>query len=223
MISRFAALHRLEAEAHFDTPLSWYPGAGKTYIASLAIDDLSHVYGTYDNIHIGQLFCSYRHRDQERLLPLLLSVCRQFLQKLSKLPDRVRELYNTCKQRSGARPSIDDVVGVLEDVLAYSSHSFIVVDALDECLDHDRHLLLNCLFKLQMETVNKLSLLAPTRFIPDILQRFITLPHLNIRASPDDIDNYVAGQMSRLPPRATRNPELCHDIQKAINQIADDM
>jgi hypothetical protein len=67
----------------------------------------------------------------------------------------------------------------------------LVIDALNECIDEDKtHVkLLEDVCKLQCETA--LRVLATSRFVPDIQEKFDHAPLLEVKASDDDINNFV--------------------------------
>jgi hypothetical protein len=84
---------------------------------------------------------------------------------------------------------------------------YVVIDALDECRMNDgsRTRFLDAMFELQ-DACN-INLLATSRFIPEITERFKEKPTLEIRASRADVMRYLQGNLSMLPAfvRGIRN------------------
>jgi hypothetical protein len=97
----------------------------------------------------------------------------------------------------------------------------VVVDALDECLNHDRTQLLVMLRNLQSK--GNLSFMATSRFIPEVEQQFTLSPILEIRADDSDVKRFVAGQMYRLPRCVQRDKELQVTIQDGISRAVEGM
>ena len=111
----------------------------------------------------------------------------------------------------------------LDSVIANYSRVYIVVDALDECADSDgtRRELLTNLGGLQNET--NTNLMATSRFEPHVMKMFKGVLSLRIRASDDDIKQFVRGQIHRLPNCVQRDPDLQRKIQDDIVEATDGM
>lgn len=119
------------------------------------------------------------------------------------------------------KPTLEEIFGALQSVLAKYSTVYIVVDALDECLDRDgnRSQFLAKVRDLQGGT--DLRLMATSRFIPDITEKFRTGPTLEIRASDEDIKRFVAGQTYRLPGCIRRDNALQSLVQLKVVEAVD--
>jgi uncharacterized membrane-anchored protein YjiN (DUF445 family) len=121
----------------------------------------------------------------------------------------------------GTRPSLDEVFGTLRDVLANFSTVHIVIDALDECREDARH---QFLAKLQdLQAARSLRLMASSRFIPDIVDRFKEALRLEVQASDEDVKRFVAGQTYRMPKRIQRDSALLDMMQDKIVEAVDGM
>lgn len=79
--------------------------------------------------------------------------------------------------------------------LANFSHVYIVVDALDECNPKIRSKFIE---KLRELPVN-IRLLCTSRRLGDIQEAFNDVPHLEIRASDEDVARYVEAQILQVP------------------------
>ncbi|KAJ5486475.1 hypothetical protein N7530_000775 [Penicillium desertorum] len=60
----------------------------------------------------------------------------------------------------------------------------------------------------ELQDACNINLLATSRFIPEITERFKEKPTLEIRASRADVMRYLQGILSMLPAFVSRNPEL---------------
>ena len=123
----------------------------------------------------------------------------------------------------GTRPSLVELVDVLQSVLADYSTVYVVIDALDECQDSDgtRHQFLNQLQALQSEW--DMRLMITSRFIPDIISRFSEALVLEVRAHEQDVRSFVSSQVGRMPRCIQRDPELQNSMQESIAAAVDGM
>jgi hypothetical protein len=112
------------------------PGAGKTILTSIVINDLSTRFPANQNVGIAYLYCNFRRRDEQSAENLLASLLKQLTQERSSLPESVKALYDHHKDKR-TRPLFDEISRTLQSVAAMSSQVFIVVDALDECQASD--------------------------------------------------------------------------------------
>lgn len=191
------------------------PGAGKTILTSIAVDNLNTRFQNDTSIGIAYLYCNFRRRDEQKVDDLLTSLLKQLSQERSTLPASVKDLYNRHKGK-GTRPSIEEILRALHVVAAMYSRVFIVVDALDECQMSDgcRARFLAEMFNLQAKCGT--NFFATSRFIPEIMAKFNGTKSLEIRASGEDVRRYLNGHMARLPTFVGHSPDLQENIKTAI-------
>jgi hypothetical protein len=191
------------------------PGAGKTIITAITIDDLNTRFRNDSSIGITYLYCNFRRRNEQKVEDLLASLLKQLSQKRSSLPGSVETLYDHHKDER-MRPSFDEISSTLQSVAAMYSRVFIIVDALDECqtLDGCRTRFLSELFNLQAK--HGANLFMTSRFIPEITEKFQENTSLEIRASTEDMRKYLDGHISRLPGFVLRSVELQEEIKTGI-------
>jgi hypothetical protein len=65
--------------------------------------------------------------------------------------------------------------------------------------------------------------LVTSRFIPEITDEFKGYIHLEIRASPEDVERYVDGHLGELRPFVQRNQHLQDEIKTGISNAVDGM
>jgi hypothetical protein len=198
------------------------PGAGKTILTSIVIDNLIAMFGNDENVGIAYIYCNFRQRDVQTAEDLLRSLLKQLAQGLSSLVDCVRHLYN----RRGAKqtsPSLNDFSRALQSVASMYSRVFIVVDALDECQTSNscRSTFLSEIFSLQDRT--GASFFATSRLIPDIEAEFKGCLTREILASDEDVYRYLDGHMSQLPKFILSLPELQKEIRTEITSAVEGM
>ncbi|KAH0537544.1 hypothetical protein FGG08_005679 [Glutinoglossum americanum] len=191
------------------------PGAGKTMLASIAIDYLWNTMRR-ERIGIAYIYFNYRSHLEQTPINLLASLLKQLLQEDPFISDDLKSLYER-HVRKKTRPTFDEVYKLLHSEMNRYTQIFIVVDALDEFTDNDggRQLLLSKLRMLQ--ATSAMNLMATLRFIPNIVQEFQEEfkrnTQLEIRASDGDVVKYVEariGKGGRLRRHVEEDPIL-HD------------
>lgn len=112
---------------------------------------------------------------------------------------------------------------LLQTIVIEYSRCFIILDALDECSISDGRLgqLLSGIFHIQAKT--GMNLFATSRNIPKIQSKFKNCKSIEIRASEDDLQKYLLGQMPRLPGFVSKKPDLQEEIKTKITRAADGM
>ncbi|EOA85575.1 uncharacterized protein SETTUDRAFT_169699, partial [Exserohilum turcica Et28A] len=197
------------------------PGAGKTMVAAIAIDQL--LKSVQSGSHgVAYVYCNYKAREEQDTSRMLAAILKQLVQARLSLVDPVERLHKQHADR-GTRPSPDEIFSALRDVLAHHSTVYIVVDALDECLDSDgtRRQFLAKLRNLQAG--HDVRLMATSRFIPEIMDWFKEGLKLEVQACEEDVKRFVAGQICRLPNCIQRDPVLQEVVQEKIVEAVDGM
>jgi predicted ATPase len=145
------------------------PGAGKTMITSIVVDDLCARFQNDASIGIAYLYCNFRRQQEQKPEDLLASLLKQLVQEQPSTPESMKSLYerHKCKR---TRPSFDEISKALHSVVVDFTRTFIIADALDECQisDGGRTRLLSEIFNLQAKT--GVSLFATSQFIPEIMK-----------------------------------------------------
>jgi NACHT domain len=198
------------------------PGAGKTILTAITIDDLTTRFQRDPEISIAYLYCNFRRRDEQKASGLLANLLKQLCQTRSSLPDSVKALYDQYKNKR-TRPLLDEISRTFQSVAAMYSRVFIIIDALDECQASDgcRTRFLTEIFKIQAKS--GANVFATSRFIPEITEKFEGNISLEIRASEEDVRRYLDGHMFRLPGFVNHNPELQEEIRIRIVQLVQGM
>jgi hypothetical protein len=108
------------------------PGAGKTILTSIVVDDLITRFQNNPIISIAYIYCNFQRKDEQKINDLLTSLLKQLAQNQSSLPRSVQDLYDRHKEKQ-TRPSFEETSRALHSVAAMYPRVFIIVDALDEC------------------------------------------------------------------------------------------
>jgi hypothetical protein len=198
------------------------PGAGKTILTSIVVEELTTRFSNDPAVGTAYIYCNFRRQADQKTEALLGSLLKQLAQGLSSLPESVKFLYDTHKDKR-TRPSLDEILGALQSVAAAYSRVFIIVDALDECQvsDNCRQGFLSSLFNLQ--TKCGANLFATSRPILSIEKEFEGNSKLEIRASEEDVRRYLEGHMSHLPGFVARSLKLQEEVKTNIIKAVDGM
>jgi NACHT domain len=197
------------------------PGAGKTMLASIVIQQLSSNMRDR-NIGLAYVFCNYRSQLEQTPVNIFASFLRQLIPEGASAPGDLKSMYQS-HIRKGTRPALDEVSKLLLSQMESYSQIFLVVDALDECPDGNgiRELMLA---KLRLLQASKgVNIMVTSRPIPKIMEAFEYDPQLEIRASEADVRSYLDGQMSRLSRCVIKNTTLKEDIKGEIVKAVDGM
>jgi Cdc6-like AAA superfamily ATPase len=191
------------------------PGAGKTILTSIVVEELTTRYYNNKNIGIAYLYCNFRRQNEQKINDLLASLLKQLIECQPSLPDSVKNIYSRHKDKR-TQPSFDEISGNLQSVAAMFSRVFIIVDALDECqvTDGCRMKFLSEIFNLQAKY--QISFFATSRYIPEINEKFNECIQLEIRASDQDVQRYLDGHIEQLSLCVRRDTELQNEIKTDI-------
>jgi hypothetical protein len=194
------------------------PGAGKTILTSIVVDDLTKRVSSDPTIGMAYIYCSFQQQDVQKIDNLMASLLKQLAQGQSSLPDSVKDLYDRHKVKL-TRPSLDEISRSLQSVAVLYSRVFIVVDALDECQVSDscRSRFLSEIFDLQV--ICGTNIFATSRFIPKITEKFNRSTLLEIRAQDEDVQKYLDGRISQSESKIlkTYREEIKAEITKAVD------
>lgn len=173
-----------------------------------------------DDVGIVGIFCNYR--EPEKVDTLIGSLLQQIVLRQSDISDDIRDLYKTHVTKH-THPSILEYSTLLKAECRSLSTLFVVVDALDECVDETKHEILKELQNLRP----KLRLIMTSRpSIMNITDYFEDAVSLEIRPSNEDIKTYLEERLqkeSKLRKYIQEDPSLHNDIIKAIVDKADGM
>lgn len=196
------------------------PGAGKTILTAIVIDDLITRFLNDPTIGIAYVYCNFRRQDEQKAKDLLASLLKQLTQVRPSLPDAMKSLYNKHILRR-TQPSFDEISQALQSVAALYSRVFILIDGLDECQESDgcRSRFLTEVFNLQAKS--GANLFATSRSIHDITERFKEKQSLSLEilASDEDVRMYLDDCISHSKPKILkdRREEIKTEITKAAS------
>ncbi|KAF3927237.1 hypothetical protein ABW20_dc0107143 [Dactylellina cionopaga] len=198
------------------------PGAGKTILSSVVVDHLYERFGEDATVGIAYIYYNFRRQDEQKLEGVMANILKQLAQSQPSLPSEVKGLYDRYTANK-SQPPFDQILRTLQSVAVAYSRVFIIVDALDECQSADgcRVKFLSEIFSFQDGA--RANIFATSRFIPEITKMFESSSLLEIRATDEDVQTYLTGQMHRLPSFVLENPGLQTKIKDTVTKIVDGM
>ncbi|KAL5362033.1 hypothetical protein BJX96DRAFT_185764 [Aspergillus floccosus] len=196
------------------------PGAGKTILTAIVIDDLTVRFPFHQSLGIAYIYCNFRRQNEQKVEDLLTSLRKQLSQGQPSLPKSVSTLYDRHKDQR-TRPSFDEISKALRAVAGIHSRVFILVDALDECQVSDdcRTRFLTEIFHFQATC--GVNIFATSRFIPQIKERFSGSITLEVRASDQDVQQYLKARIVQSESKLLAS--ISEEIQTGITKAVDEM
>lgn len=183
------------------------------------MNHLETSFKTLEDVAVTCIYCNYKERSRQTVLNLILSLLKQLVQDHSAIYKNIKPFYKLHIDQ-GTHPNLRQSQEAFELATAAFSKVFIIVDALDECSDGTRMELLSAL----QSGASTINLLVTSRDLALIAQEFSI--HLNIRASDQDIQKYIAGRIayaSILQIHVKKDPKLQSEIIKAVTKNAEGM
>lgn len=198
------------------------PGAGKTMASCAIIQHLHSTICNNDGSAVCYIYLDYKEQRLHKLNNFLATILYQLIWKLEKLPASLHALYEKHNpQRS--RPSTDEYVKTIEQVIYGLQRAFLILDALDECSDREgaNIQLLDQVFKLQRST--GIQIFATSRHIPEIEVHFKSALHIEIRAKNEDVARYLDTRINYLPRCIQNSVSLQEQVCQTILDSIDGM
>jgi hypothetical protein len=197
------------------------PGAGKTMIASVVIDYIKKRVRN-DEVSVAYIYCRHSLRQEQRPIDLYASILKQRVQAEAAVPDSLNKLYDAYLE-SGTRPTFDEIFDILTPEKFRNREVFLVVDALDECLDKgadgEDEIIISKLLVLGESGVFRL--MATSRPIPSITNMFSHAPNIEIRANRTDLETFLRKRMKGLSICVKNSSTLQSTIEKKIIDTVD--
>lgn len=162
------------------------PGAGKTVLASVVIDDCP----AEPTSRTCYFYCKHGDRARTTLLSVLRGLLSQLLRADDPLLCWVDEKYQSSGQH--ILETRDLSREVLRTLLLNGGKTFLVLDGLDECEVEERKLILQCLTNLikrcDNQTTGKLRVLVISQDYPDIRKGLSDASEIALKSSDNEND-----------------------------------
>ncbi|KAF8058978.1 hypothetical protein FPV67DRAFT_1521642 [Lyophyllum atratum] len=192
------------------------PGAGKTVLVSLIINQLCALQHREPVGTIGVAWIYYNYKDQSYQTPdaIHLSLIRQLAGFSKEWYDHLKSLYD---RDPNSRPSARQLIPDAHTWIRDFKKAFIIIDALDECAASDRRTVLNILSGLRRSGAN--ILITSRENVGEDLgySDLANAQRIDILASSSDITAYVNAHLeTRLARIIKKMPSLRDEILRVI-------
>ena len=156
----------------------------------------------HQDIGIAYIYCDYNKTERQTPVNLIADLLRQLVIELSltkakseSIQARLKALYESSIVQN-LRPTVNECTGLLREVIKCFPKVFVVIDALDECPEarEVRYTLLKEIKTLQPQV----GLLITSRYIPNIAWHLQKATQLEVKASNQDIKNYLVERLHEL-------------------------
>ncbi|KAK6977531.1 ANK-REP-region domain-containing protein, partial [Favolaschia claudopus] len=192
-------------------------GSGKTALSALVIDYIQKMYITASSTGFAWIYLNYKEDQVQTKANLFASICHQ-LWVDKPIPELLQNLY-TKHLAQRTRPTLNDILDVLQITLVGHSRMYLVIDALDEFSDPERAGFLLKLAKIIKQfPVHLLITVRPHSVSPG--NHFSDIQRIAIEAHREDITLYVEDQLQLLP-NVTSLIKGRHSLLKEIIQAVE--
>jgi len=201
------------------------PGCGKTVLSTTVITELIEECHHESKTHLAYFFFDFNDLGKQKSEQMVRSLITQSVGRSSDTFGEIESLFASCIDGQ-RQPDIESLMAALESMIRGESHTYIVVDALDEC--SDLHELLKLIISIKSWKNPRIHLLFTSRGLPSIEEVMGDLAEpankVEIHNS-EDISLYVCGRLqndSRLH-RWRKSPSVQEEIRSSLMQKADGM
>lgn len=208
--------------------LTGIPGAGKTVLCAVIIEEiLKRTQGGKTGSALAYYFCDYKDPATNDPRNILASLVVQFAAQDEECYKVAQTLYENHCLSEGSRSSYttEDLKQCLLDMVKTLDHAFIVVDALDECVN-DRASVLEILHCLNDFPNENTKTLYTGRDELDIQTALSDYDRFSMAANSHDIRLFVDSEIARRTKNATlriRDHALKEEIRERLVTKAEGM
>jgi hypothetical protein len=150
-----------------------------------------------ENVAIMFIYYNYHEQDIQTVSNLLASLLKQLVQECSVPSENVKSFHKRYHGEA-TLPTLDGYTKALELEIALYSKVFIIVDGLDEYPED--HKTQASLLKAVRSLSRDVNLMVTSRDLPHIASHFEGSKRLDIRASDQDLCNYIKRRITTSSP-----------------------
>lgn len=214
---------------------SGIPGAGKSVICSLVIDDLITRFPPEGDVCVAYLYCDYRDQLDQTPVNMIGALLKQAISTLNEsysLPEELVEaLRKRQKKRGGEQLNLKESHDFLVKAVKQFEKFYICLDALDECNTKHCANLLESLANVTKESSQECEIRLFVTGRPhlgweDYIRRHPSLGapvHICLEANQDDIRKFIAHEIEVDDNEDCMNDTLKNEIVERIVKNSDRM
>jgi hypothetical protein len=171
------------------------------------------------------VYCDHKLNLSQRVQHFIAAIVRQLVEREKAVPKYVQTLYQIHRGK-GTAPTRSEFLDLLQLLSTECSELYVVIDALDECIDKDGEMIWKDLLTNLKKCVANLRLLYTSRHIDDIDEALPGVTCIEIRASDADMRAYIQAQVkskSVLSKFRHQDPSLQDEILQTVVLKAEGM
>ncbi|KAL1619009.1 hypothetical protein SLS54_006859 [Diplodia seriata] len=207
--------------------LSGIPGAGKTVLASVLIDEMMRQ--STPEKAIAYFYCDYKDEQRQQLPNILGAIACQLARQdaSQRCFALLQDYHKACHppERPASSPKTSMLLGLIRDMSICFDEVSIVVDALDEC-GNNRTEVVESLAGLNDGALSNIRTAFLSRDELDIRMILEDFMHIPIAAHSEDLKIFVAEEIeARIRKKKLRikSPALKNEIMERLTHGADGM
>jgi len=215
------------------------PTSGKKYIStpqgakvllrscgasSLVIDTLCD-WARGRDVPVACFYFNFPVRKEQSPTEVLGSLLRQVVRGLEEIPTRIVQAFRDQEKVIGGRKlKLGEIVEMLQDISS-SRHTFICIDALDECAAEHRAKLLDSLGQILDKSPGTRIFLAGRFHIGGEVRRHLAwrVAAVSVKPTQDDIIRFLRWKLRGDTTPEAMNESLEEDIIKTIPKMVSEM
>lgn len=199
------------------------PGAGKTILCSTIIEHIHALNGPGSANQHAYFYFDFSDPEKQTVVGMLRSVIAQLCSHKTQLPAELDALYLRC-QEGKQQPGEQSLIQLLLCLVASSSQTYLMMDALDECVE--RQNLLDLINRTILPS-RKVNLVVTSREERDMTESFQETMDATVslegREIDGDINLYVHECLSNDTIFQKWPTEIKREVQMALVHRADGM
>lgn len=172
------------------------PGCGKTILSTTIVENIQQYTAEDPGKALAYFYFDFKDQQKQGPDSMVRSLIYQLSHRFVSMPVELERLYESCA-KGDIQPHPDALLTILQPVFQTFLHTFIIIDALDECVQREDLLkVIRMIFSWQ---IKGLHLLVTSR-------------------REGDIDNTLGQLLNKRSILSIRAEDLTHDIQLYINK-----
>jgi NACHT domain len=204
------------------------PGCGKTILSSTIIDDILCYCRNNPTAAVAYFYFDFKDNEKQQHQKMIRSLSKQLSLQSAMMPPVLITLFSSCEDGE-QQPTASKLLPVLQRMIQEPSEFFIILDALDDCLE--RQELLADIDKIAGWGIEKLHIISTSRKEKDIEKTLGPLVGdrgkiwVQSALVNDDISAYIQErlQTDRSLRRWQKRPETLQEIKARLIGKADGM
>ena len=193
-------------------------------VSSLVVDRLCDE-SRGENIAVTCFYLDFAARKEQSVASILGSLLRRVVGGIEKVPEEITRAFQEQKLAIGGRgPRLPDIVKMLQNITS-SMHTFVCIDALDECAPAHRAKLLNSLQQiLETSPRTRVFIIGRPHVLPEVEKRLAgRVISVSVGTRKGDIIEYLRLRLDEDETPEAMDESLEADILEKIPENMSEM